>query len=117
MKRLQQHITFRDLFFGTLATGILVDQVLIVNHAQPILIFLVIFLYGAVPALRSDERPGHHSPFARFIMIILGIPFPEGQDDQEGAGGHGSHHTPTSSGTEVPAQPSQSPPRSSDEVS
>jgi hypothetical protein len=71
----------RDLFLGGLALAILYDQVFLTSHAQSILIFLVIFLFGSIPALRGDQSPGHYSTFARVVMMVLGVAFPENWDE------------------------------------
>ena len=73
----------RDVFLGSIALAILFDQVFLVAHAQPILIFLVIFLFGSIPALRGDSKGGRPSTFARVIMTLLGISFPESYEDNE----------------------------------
>lgn len=73
----------RDLFLGSLALVILYDQVFLAATAQPILIFLVIFLFGSIPALRGDGKSTRPSTFARIIMMILGIHFPESYDANE----------------------------------
>jgi len=66
--------SLRDIFLGTLATFIILDQTpaLGTKHAQSLLIFLAIFLYGCIPALRSDSKEAI-GPFARFIMALMGI--------------------------------------------
>lgn len=70
----------RDLFLGGLALFILWTQLPLDGHkeAQPILIFLVIFLFGCIPALRGDNKQeGGYSPFVKIIMAILGVKLPE----------------------------------------
>ena len=93
----------RDLFLGTLALVVLYDQVFVAAKAQPILIFLVIFLFGCIPALRGDRKQeGEYGPFVRIIMSLLGVKLPQNfqegtESDQvsgpesEGHGGGGSH--------------------------
>ena len=77
----------RDLFLGSIALVILYDQVFQVaakgKAVQPILIFLVIFLFGSIPALRGDGRGGRPSTFARVIMTLLGVTFPQNYDEDE----------------------------------
>jgi hypothetical protein len=74
---------FRNLFLGSLALAIFVDQVFLVATAQPILIFLIIFLLGSIPALRGDGKSGRPSTFARVIMMLLGVQFPESYSENE----------------------------------
>jgi hypothetical protein len=66
------------------ALVILYDQVFIAPTAQPILIFLVIFLFGSIRFLRGDDKPGQQTPFARIVMKLLGIEMPESYEDNEG---------------------------------
>lgn len=66
----------RDLFLGALALIMLYDQVFIAPHAQAILIFTALFLLGSIPALRGDDQKHRYGPFARLVMMALGIPFP-----------------------------------------
>src|ERR1700677_983032 len=78
---------FRNLFFLASATAILVDQAFIMPTAQPILVFLGIFLLGCVPALKGDKSEGVN-PIVRLIMSMMGVPLPEetkkkGQDDSD----------------------------------
>lgn len=81
----------RDLFLGGLATAILYQEVWVAPEAQPILIFLVIFLYGCIPFLRGDKRKqGEYSPFVRLVMMFMGVKLPQNfkeadeDDDPEG---------------------------------
>lgn len=104
-------IKFRDLFLGTLALIILYDQVFIAKAAQPLLIFLVIFLFASIPALRGDSKDDQYGPFARFVMMALGIEVPQPPDEGRGTGS--SSATPTSSGS----QPSQDSEQSSSKSS
>lgn len=95
----------RDLFLGSLGLGILYDQVLVAHAAQPILIFLVIFLFGSIKALRGDDRPpGQYSPFVRIIMKMLGVEFPENFSDNESGTTPSSSDTPPSSDGQQPAR-------------
>lgn len=98
MKR-HWHIPFRDLFLGALALVILYDQVFIAKAAQPLLIFLVVFLFASIPALRGDSKDDEFGPFARFVMMMLGIdvpPPPPPSDDESG--------TPSSSDTQTSSE-------------
>lgn len=78
---------FRDLFLGSVALAILYDQVFEVaaqgKTVQPILIFLVIFLFGSIPALRGDNKGNRPSTFARIIMAVMGVQFPETFEENE----------------------------------
>lgn len=97
-------VHFRDLFLGALALVILYDQVFIAPTAQAILIFLVIFLLGSIPALRGDSASGKPSIFARFIMTMLGVEFPSAWTDEDAPDGtSSSDDTPTPSGGSSPA--------------
>lgn len=70
-------LTPRDLFLGAIALGILYDQVYVAREAQAILIGLVVFLFGSIPALRGDkEAKEGYGPFARFVLLLLGIKLP-----------------------------------------
>lgn len=73
----------RDAFLIVLALVILYDQVFIARSAQAILIFLVIFLFGSVPALRGDAKPGEYGTFARFVMFMLGVELPEEHEHRD----------------------------------
>jgi hypothetical protein len=73
-------LAFRELVPLILALAVFYQQVFVAAKIQPLGIFLIIFLLGSVPALRSDNRPGH-GIFARFILMSLGIPFPEEDED------------------------------------
>lgn len=75
----------RDLFLGGVALFVLWTQLPVDGHgpAQAILIFLVIFLFGSIPALRGDSRPGHYGPFVRIIMAMMGVQFPDSFEDAE----------------------------------
>lgn len=77
----------RDLFLGGLALAILYDQVLVARTAQPILIFLVIFLFGCIPFLRGDRKEGEYGPFVRIIMSLLGVRLPGNFQEAESGGG------------------------------
>lgn len=77
----------RDLFLITVALVVLYDQVFIASKAQALLIFLVIFLFGSVPAIRGDSKPGHYSSFARIVMLVLGVYMPESFEENEVGGG------------------------------
>jgi hypothetical protein len=105
------HITFRDLFLGTLALIILYDQVFIARAAQPLLIFLVIFLFASIPALRGDSKDDQYGPFARFVMMALGIEVPQPPDERGRSGTGSSSATQTSSGSEQSVDSEQSSPR------
>lgn len=86
---------FRDLFLGAIALTVLYDQVFIAAQAQPLLIFLVLFLFASIPALRGDSKGDQYGPFARFVMMVLGIPsFPRSENND---GTASSSDTPTSS--------------------
>ena len=61
---------FRDAFFITTGTGVLVDQVFIDKSAQAILIFLGIYLLGCAPALHVDEAGS--SPWVRLVLSMMG---------------------------------------------
>jgi hypothetical protein len=101
------HITFRDLFLGSLALVILYDQVFIARAAQPLLIFLVIFLFASIPALRGDSKDDQYGPFARFVMMALGIEVPQ-PPEGKGHGTGSSSATPTSSGSQPSVDSEQS---------
>jgi hypothetical protein len=73
----------RDLFLGSLALVILYTQLFLDKPAQPILIFLVIFLFGSIPALRGDNKGNRPSTFARIIMSLMGVQFPENYSENE----------------------------------
>jgi hypothetical protein len=78
---------FRDLFLGTLALVILYDQVFVVaasgKAVQPILIFLVIFLFGSIPALRGNDKRNQPSTFARVVMALMGVSLPTNYEENE----------------------------------
>lgn len=105
MKR-HWHIPFRDLFLGTLALIILYDQVFVARAAQPLLIFLVIFLFASIPALRGDKKDDQYGPFARFVMMALGIEVPPPPNPPDG-GTDSLPDTQTSLDWEQFAEPSQ----------
>jgi hypothetical protein len=100
-------ITFRDLFLGSLALVILYDQVFIARAAQPLLIFLVIFLFASIPALRGDSKDDQYGPFARFVMMALGIEVPQPPEGRN-HGMDSSSATPTSSGSQPSVDSEQS---------
>jgi hypothetical protein len=104
------HIPFRDLFLGTLALIILYDQVFIAKAAQPLLVFLVIFLFASIPALRGDSKDDQYGPFARFVMMALGIEVPQPPEGKD-HGTDSSSATPTSSGSQRSVDSEQSSPR------
>lgn len=106
------HIPFRDLFLGTLALIILYDQVFIARAAQPLLIFLVIFLFASIPALRGDSKDDQYGPFARFVMMALGIEVPQ-PPEERGHGTDSSSVTQMSSDSQPLVDSEQSSPRSS----
>ena len=83
MNRRQQLI--RDFLLVCLALFILWTQLPLDRHgpAQPILIFLVIFLFGCVPFLRGDQKGNKYGPFVRIIMSLLGVQLPENFQDSE----------------------------------
>lgn len=105
----------RSLFLGSLALAILFDQVVVAPTAQPILIFLVIFLFGCIPALRGDGNSNKPSPFARIIMALLGVSFPasfrENEEHPDGIGS--STDGPTHSHGASPAAQEPPSPKSS----
>lgn len=101
----------RDLFLGALALAILFDQVLITPHAQPILIGLVIFLFGSIKALRGDDRTHEVSTFARVIMSIMGVELPDSYKDNEEGHTPSAPDTPTSSDGPGPAHQGPASPR------
>jgi hypothetical protein len=94
----------RDLFLGGLALAILYDQVLVAHAAQPILIGLVIFLFGSIKALRGDDRPHEVSTFARLVMAMLGVELPSSYKDNEEGHGPSAPDVHTSSRGEPPAE-------------
>jgi hypothetical protein len=61
----------RDAFFITSGVAVLGDQVFFVPSAQPVLVFLGIFLLGCAPALHVDERPGGN-PWIKLLLSMLG---------------------------------------------
>jgi hypothetical protein len=66
-------IKFRDFFFITVELVILWTQLPVDHHgpAQPLLIFLVIFLWAAAPLLRGDSKEGMNS-VQRFALKMIG---------------------------------------------
>lgn len=102
------HVHFRDLFLGALALVILYDQVFIATAAQPILIFLVVFLLGSIPALRGDNQSGRPSVFARLIMNLLGVEYPSQWTDQDGTDSSDAGQTPSDGHAPEAAQRSSS---------
>lgn len=65
---------FRDAFFITTGTGVGVTQLPFVSHtAQPVLVFLAIFLLGCAPALHVDEASGSN-PWVKLLLSMLGDP-------------------------------------------
>jgi len=101
----------RDAFLIGLALAILYDQVVIAREAQAILIFLVLFLFGSVPALRGDSKPGEYGTFARFVMFMLGVAVPEKELEEEESDTHSDTDGPTSSGSPSSARSGHSPPK------
>lgn len=95
----------RDAFLLALSLIILYDQVFIASTAQPVLIFLVIFLWGCIPALRGDQKPGHYSLFARLVMHLMGITFPENWRDVDDGDMPSGGDSRTSSGGRQSAGP------------
>jgi hypothetical protein len=63
----------RDAFFILTGTAVLGDQVFFVPSAQPVLVFLGIFLLGCAPALHVDESAGGN-PWVRLFLSLLGDP-------------------------------------------
>lgn len=61
----------RDAFFITAGVSVLGDQVFFVRSAQPVLVFLGIFLLGCAPALHVDESPGGN-PWIKLLFSMLG---------------------------------------------
>lgn len=98
----------RDLFLIAVALVVLYDQVFIASKAQALLIFLVIFLFGSVPALRGDSKPGHYSTFARFVMLVLGVHMPDSFEENETGGGPSADAGLTSLASEHSAGPGHS---------
>jgi hypothetical protein len=100
---------FRDLFLGTVALVILYQQVFIATAAQPLLIFLVIFLFASIPALRGDTKDGL-SLLQTFVLKAMGVelPLPENQD-----GTKSSDDTQQRSERSASDSPSRSSPKSS----
>jgi hypothetical protein len=82
---------FRDIFLVSLALVILYDQVFIARAAQPLLIFLVIFLFASVPALQGDTTEGE-SLFQKFVLRAMGIEMDKLRDGMDS-----SPDTPTQS--------------------
>jgi hypothetical protein len=80
---MKQRITaiFRDGLLLALGVGILVWQAFLVVSAQPILIFLGLFLIFSVPFMRGDKKDGTN-PFVRLILGMLGVPLPD-QDSSD----------------------------------
>jgi hypothetical protein len=80
-------IKFRDFFFITVGLGILWTQLPVDHHgpAQPLLIFLVIFLWAAAPLLRGDSKEGLN-PIQKFALKIMGIDLEENQDGTKSSG-------------------------------
>jgi hypothetical protein len=65
---------FRDAFFITTGTGVGVTQLPFISHsAQPVLVFLAIFLLGCAPAFHVDESAGGN-PWVRLFLSLLGDP-------------------------------------------
>lgn len=95
--RLRWQGLLRDLFLIAVALVVLYDQVFVASKAQALLIFLVIFLFGSVKALRSDDKPGHYSTFARLVMLALGVHMPESFEENEVGGGPSDAGSLTSS--------------------
>jgi hypothetical protein len=112
---------FRDVFLGGLALAILYEQVFEVAAAgkavQPILIFLVIFLFGSIPALRGNSKSNQPSTFARVIMAIMGVSMPsdyaENEESSLPSGTGSSSNGPTPRRTSSAGQSSQPSSRSS----
>lgn len=93
-RKLSYRTLFRDIFLGTIALVILYDQVFIAAHAQPLLIFVVFFLFASIPALRGDQST-QPSMFARFVMYVLGIQSPN-LPDEHNSSTRSQNDTPTS---------------------
>lgn len=92
----------REAFLFLLGAAILYDQVLVAHEAQMVLIVLVLFLWGCIPALRGDAKPGKLGPFARIVMLLMGIPaesleaYSESQRDGQTRSGGASRQPPSS---------------------
>jgi hypothetical protein len=103
--RLLRRLKFRDVFFTTLALIILYQQVFVATAAQPLLIFLVIFLFACIPALRGDGKDGD-SLLQRFVLNAMGIR-PPSEDDRPSFTGSSSD-TPTPSESRSSAESERS---------
>jgi hypothetical protein len=76
----------RDAFFITSGTGVLVTQLpFISSSAQPVLVFLGIFLLGCAPALHVDESPGGN-PWIKLLLTLLGDSGTKAKDPPERKG-------------------------------
>lgn len=110
-------LTFRDIFLGGLALAILYDQVLVAAAAQPILVGLIVFLLGSIPALRGDRKQGEYGPFARVVMLMMGVKLPSDitqenlteQGITSGTATHSEHvtHGPSGGQSSVPSEQSR----------
>jgi hypothetical protein len=80
---LRFRLAFRELVPLILAVAVFYQQVFVAKSIQPLGVFLIIFLLGSVPALRSDNQKRSFSPFARFVLLALGITLPEPPDSEE----------------------------------
>jgi hypothetical protein len=47
--------------------------------AQPLLIFLVLFLWASIPLLRGDSKDGQ-SLLQRFVLKMMGIEIPDSDE-------------------------------------
>lgn len=62
----------RDSFFIVTGVGVEVTQLPFFSaSAQPVLVFLGIFLLGCAPALHVDERSGGN-PWVKLLLSMLG---------------------------------------------
>lgn len=61
---------FRDIFFISTGVAVLGDQTFFVPSAQPVLVFLGLFLLGCAPALHVDDSSG--SPWIKLLLGMLG---------------------------------------------
>lgn len=48
-------LRLRDVLFGGMGSAILYHEVVVVDSAEPLLIFAAFFLLGLIPASRADE--------------------------------------------------------------
>lgn len=104
---------------GVLALVILYDQVFVVaakgKAVQPILIFLVIFLFGSIPALRGNDKRNQPSTFARVVMALMGVSLPTNYEENEedpdtgtssSGAGRTRHHTVSVEHSSLPSSES-----------